>query len=658
MKPTDEQVAILDEFATGFGIVIEAAAGAGKTTILRMIAQHHPRRRGLYVAYNKPIQLDAAASFPSNVECRTAHSLAYGAIAPRYQRAGRKIGGGYVSAQQAAKILGVREPIRYANDRAPLAPQSIARIVVAALEAFAKSDDNEPGPQHLAVTGVPDTVRRELVPFLNRAYLDIQSSTGQLRLTLNMVLKLFQLTRPRLPFDMITVDEAQDLNPCVASLMADQPYAQVVYVGDRNQAINGWNGAIDAMENAPGERFQLTQSFRFGEAIAEVANDWLERLGAEMRVRGTPSIRSTVGPSDQPTAVLCRTNAGTLGRVMALAAAGRKVGLVGKVAEDLSRLAKAAINLQANEGTDHPDLLAFRSWREVQVFAAEDKTAGDLNTLVKLVDGYGPHGILATVDSLCTEEQAEIVASTAHRSKGREWSSVLVADDFFEPPAGEPLDPEYGRLAYVTVTRAKEHLAPGSLGLGFAGPSFLEERAPARVAAVPVLAWTADPCPGCGYLPDENGECGTCQLAGAVVPDGLSAPYAAGTRVRYQGATSGTVYTVRSSWPSLGVGWIYAIEEPGGNLQRGIPEGRLELATTPVDQVPTPTADELLAAYPWAADDTAVVAPVADHCRRCGSPRCICGGTEKRRYMALASATSADAVAAAVDAYLVAVGRG
>ena len=33
--------------------------------------------KGLYVAYNKAIQTEAEKSFPRNVECRTAHSLAY-----------------------------------------------------------------------------------------------------------------------------------------------------------------------------------------------------------------------------------------------------------------------------------------------------------------------------------------------------------------------------------------------------------------------------------------------------------------------------------------------------------------------------------------------------------------------------------------------------
>jgi len=293
----------------------------------------------------------------------------------------------------------------------------------------------------------------------------------------------------------------------VAAIMADQDTAQVVYVGDRNQAINGWNGAIDAMEHAPGERLQLTMSFRFGPAVAEVANEWLDRLDANMRIRGNPAVTSVVGPIDRPTAILCRTNGGVLARVVSLVAAGRRVGLVGTVAEDLRKLAKAAQSLHAGRGCDHPDLLAFRTWAEVKTYVDEDQTAQDLRTLVTLVDKHTPQGILSTVDNLHPEESAEVVVSTAHKSKGREWSAVEVAGDFFEAPEGETLDPEYGMLAYVTVTRAKEHLDPGALGSGETSPApvltgiaaravaLVEERFSAEldeIAATAVLAAVAE----------------------------------------------------------------------------------------------------------------------------------------------------------------------
>jgi hypothetical protein len=51
--------------------VIEAGAGTGKTSTLRLVATTQPRRRALYVAYNKAIASDAKRSFPASVTIRS-----------------------------------------------------------------------------------------------------------------------------------------------------------------------------------------------------------------------------------------------------------------------------------------------------------------------------------------------------------------------------------------------------------------------------------------------------------------------------------------------------------------------------------------------------------------------------------------------------------
>src|SRR4051812_27880180 len=79
-KPTDEQVDIVNAFMTGENLVIEAGAGSGKTSTLRLIGRADPNRKGTYFAYNKAIAEDAKASFPANVACSTAHSLAFRAV--------------------------------------------------------------------------------------------------------------------------------------------------------------------------------------------------------------------------------------------------------------------------------------------------------------------------------------------------------------------------------------------------------------------------------------------------------------------------------------------------------------------------------------------------------------------------------------------------
>jgi superfamily I DNA/RNA helicase len=82
--------------------------------------------------------------------------------------------------------------------------------------------------------------------------------------------------------------------------------------------------------------------------------------------------------------------------------------------------------------------------------------------LVKLIDDHGPEAIIGAAKRLSDERYADLVISTAHKAKGREWDSVRIADDFRQPkknpdkPDELPaISPAEAMLAYVAVTRTK-----------------------------------------------------------------------------------------------------------------------------------------------------------------------------------------------------------
>jgi hypothetical protein len=248
----------------------------------------------------------------------------------------------------------------------------------------------------------------------------------------------------------------------VYSLTVDRDHT---YVGDgiithNCQAIYGWRGAMDAMDSFPdAERLALSQSFRFGSAVAHEANKWLAVLRARLRLTGYDRISSMLAGLENPDAVLCRTNAEALSRAMAAVDAGRATAVVGG-GTDIRRLAEAAITLKAGAGTDHPELMAFRTWGEVQDHAENDPGGSDLKVLVDLIDKHGPDVIIAVISRLVDERRAEVIISTVHKAKGREWNSVKIASDFREPKKGEDGTPgevprEEAMLAYVAVTRAR-----------------------------------------------------------------------------------------------------------------------------------------------------------------------------------------------------------
>ena len=89
-------------------------------------------------------------------------------------------------------------------------------------------------------------------------------------------------------------DEAQDADPIMLNVLNNQS-AQVIYVGDRHQQIYAFRGAVNAMQSLEIPETRLSQSFRFGQDIADLANTILFNvLDEEIPLRGFEQIESQV----------------------------------------------------------------------------------------------------------------------------------------------------------------------------------------------------------------------------------------------------------------------------------------------------------------------------------------------------------------------------
>lgn len=468
MKPTAEQEQALALFQTGQALAIEAGAGTGKTTTLKLLAES-TRRRGQYVAFNKAIVVEAGAKMPSTVACRTAHSLAFRAVGVKYK-----------SRLEAPRI----RPVDIANrlhldavtvmvDGKPktLAGGFLASRAMEAITRFCQSADDAPSGRHVPyLDGIDpmvlgkrtyannNLVREHLEPHLEALWADIQRTEGWVPFKHDHYLKLWQLRDPYIEADFILFDEAQDANPVLLAAIAAQKHCQLVFVGDSNQQIYEFTGAINALANVPVEhRTFLTQSFRFGPAIADVANGILETLQADLRLTGCdiPS-RLATSMLSRPAAILTRTNAEAVRRLLDYQRSGIDAFLVGGAA-DVVAFCEAADRLQHGQPASHPELACFDSWLEVKNFIAEGDGA-DLELMVRLIDEHGARPIITALTRMSREDEAEAVISTAHKAKGREWASVQLAPDFSAKNGSDREGDAERRLLYVAVTRAREVL--------------------------------------------------------------------------------------------------------------------------------------------------------------------------------------------------------
>lgn len=477
-KLTDEQHAIIMARRQHDGDgVVEAYAGSGKTFILRRLAKDQPRDRFFVIAYNRSIADELSKTFSRNATCRTMHSVAFRAVGVNYKH---KLNGPRQRWSDVAWLLGIKAPFKL-DDKRMLRPSTLAGIVLDTVRRFCYSADDNLGTQHVPFTpgteGQHDDLAKMIAAFAVKAWQDITKIDGgkvSWGKSHDYYLKMWALEHPVIKTDCLMVDEAQDLNPVVTNVVMEQE-CQKILVGDPYQQLYAWRGAQDAMAGFQCDwRLTLSQSFRFGEAVAAEGDKWLRLLGAEKTLKGFDGIDSQVDECPHARTILTRTNATVIAEAMQLQEEGKQVHIVGGTGEIMS-FARAVQQLQTNAlmpekdrvPITHPDLMAFESWQDVKEYVQEE--GGDLRVLVDMVDRYGVGAIINVANQAVNDEQyADHILSTAHKAKGREWDSVRIAGDFRQPER-DPLTGEWQidrpefMLLYVAVTRAQKILDNGTV---------------------------------------------------------------------------------------------------------------------------------------------------------------------------------------------------
>lgn len=250
-------------FGRGDITLVKAYAGSGKTSTLRLLSEANPGFRIRYLVFNKAMADEAAKTFPQNVECRTSHSIAYQAYGKPYERRLGPIRAKDISSEMGFDI-------------------HTSVIVVDALAHWFHSADREISNGHVDTDGDDKSEIAEAA----RETWDVMLGEGaSLPMPHDGYQKLWSLSKPYCAdFDLLMIDESQDLNPVVldyAFRSAHQHGVPVVFVGDPHQSIYSWRGAVDAVsqvESRATRTCRLTHSFRFGPKIAAYASSILNRL--------------------------------------------------------------------------------------------------------------------------------------------------------------------------------------------------------------------------------------------------------------------------------------------------------------------------------------------------------------------------------------------
>jgi len=446
---TDEQNEII--YSDSPFIYVNAKAGTGKTTTLVEFAKVRRYDSFLYLVYNSENRKSAEGKFSPNVIIHTIHSVAFEEL-------------GYLYKDRLVnnlKVEHVFSTLSYFDNKSIHNSEeyNIAYEVLQGLSDYCNSRDFE-------IEHVNSDIKKLIIEYWNI----LIAKDSKSLISHDVYLKLYYLSKPKLEFDYIVVDEAQDLNQ-VAEAIIDLQKTNKVFIGDVDQKIYGFRGAINIFnkEVKNSVSFSLSQSFRFGPEVATIANKVLINFKDKdiLNVVGTESIDSKINTFDynEQYTLISRTNATLIDNAIKLVKEGRKIHIVGGF-ENIKEQALDIYYLYKNKKSliKNDFLKKMKNFYHLSILSERTNNA-EYNLLINFIERYGDflEEYIELIDKNNTSMKlADVVLTTAHKSKGLEFYNVILCDDFAELFKGDNIvknvDEEEINLIYVAVTRSIENL--------------------------------------------------------------------------------------------------------------------------------------------------------------------------------------------------------
>ncbi len=491
-----QQSAIFSWFATGRGnLVVRARAGTGKTTTIIEAVGRAPERNVLLAAFNKRIADELTGRITAdNAQAKTLHSVGFSAIRRHWSKCRVNVDRG---ADLARNVCGqdapdpmvgfVRKVAALGKGIAPVSAlseelteirdarnQPVAAGVVALqriADDFDCVPDDEWEEEGWDTLRIAQLAQRAMQAALHKSG---AGDGGEIDFD-DMIYLPVALNWVRPSFDMVVVDEAQDMNAAQILLAQRSCRGRVAVVGDDRQAIYGFRGAdstsIDRLlRSLKAAELPLTITYRCPQRIvdraARIVPDYQAAPNAPEGVisrAGLNAIPRLCQPGDF---VLSRKNAPLAGVCLAILREGKRARIEGK---DIGKhLLSIVRRLKAKS---MPDLLKrLEKWLEKEKTRAlksskhpDEKIAkvtDEAETIAGLADGLsGPRELEARIDSLFADTEGsahQVVCSSVHRSKGLEAERVFLLEFTLYP--GKRMEIEERNIEYVAITRARHEL--------------------------------------------------------------------------------------------------------------------------------------------------------------------------------------------------------
>lgn len=437
MKLTDEQEKILD---CKDDMIIEAKAGCGKTSTLIQYGLRYPEKKKVYLAFNSSIKTEADEKFKKagvkNITCTTVHSLGH-----TYAIKSGKFKLGYnPTAYHISKLFGL-------TDRKD---QAVITYSIRLFETFCFSNFNSIEELNYQDYLVTDKAKdffldnKKPIEGFGKMIWD-NMINKKLDCSHSFYLKYYQLSKPKLNYDILLFDEAADSDQVMLDIFYNQA-GQKIMVGDSHQAIYAWRGAINSLASAPEhfKKFYLTNSFRFPQSIADLGVSVLMNkfslnplLDENLEINGK-GFKSKI----ETRAIISRSNLALLDTLFSEKFAYRKPFIEGGIENLINTNSGVSIldlyylSVGKKSEIKNAFVKGFKSIEDMKQYYEElDDTS--INSGINFIRKYGGN-LMFELEELKErivdkESLADYTFSTIHKAKGKEWDEVtLLAPDVWD----------------------------------------------------------------------------------------------------------------------------------------------------------------------------------------------------------------------------------
>lgn len=461
------QDAIYDFVQHGQGnLVVVARAGSGKTTTICEACNRIPKgKRVLVCAFNNKIrdELTARLSKLRHVTVKGLHQMGLGAMM-RYR-------GGKLSVERYRVSDYIRRLIPdeykdYRGDVIKLVSMCMANLAVTEERVVATMYAYDLLPT--APRDVPLYVQWALAAL---AFSEKPSSAISFDEQIYLPAR-FNLSTGS--YDVVLVDEAQDLNACQyrLALNAVRPGGRIIAVGDDRQAIYAFRGAdSDALGRMKRELnatvLPLSVTYRCPQSVVRLAQNIVEDFEAgednpegRVLIVNEKTFLDGVAPGD---AVISRTNAALMKYCMALLVRGKRARIVGKdLSAKLDSLLSRTTTTQLAPALKEMAAYVDEEAERLEAAKKEDKAEelrDNLEAIQAISSGLSSvNALRSKLSALFAEDESgrdygTIPCMTVHKAKGLEFDHVWMLESTFRIGSVEGAN-----LYYVAVTRAKSQL--------------------------------------------------------------------------------------------------------------------------------------------------------------------------------------------------------